>query len=81
MCMLTTVANAASSTQSAYNSWKSTYVVVGATPAMRVQRAENGNDTVSEGIGYGMLAAVYMGDQTTFDGSWPTRKRTSTPRG
>src|SRR5581483_7835230 len=30
----------------------------------------NSGDTVSEGIGYGMLAAVYMNDQTTFDALW-----------
>jgi endo-1,4-beta-D-glucanase Y len=66
-CMLTTVANATPSVQSAYASWKSTFVVSG-NPGLRVQRPENGNDTVSEGIGYGMLAAVYMNDQTTFDG-------------
>ena len=68
-CMLTTVANAAAATMSAYTSWRSTYVV-SASPGMRVQRPENGNDTVSEGIGYGMLAAVYVGDQATFDGLW-----------
>ena len=28
------------------------------------------NSTVSEGIGYGMLLAVYMNDQTLFDGLW-----------
>jgi endo-1,4-beta-D-glucanase Y len=55
--------------QTIYATWKATYVVA-ATPGLRVQRPENGNDTVSEGIGYGMLAAVYMGDQTTFDGIW-----------
>jgi endo-1,4-beta-D-glucanase Y len=65
-CMLTTVANASTQTQSAYNSWKSAFLVSG-SPGQRVQRPENGNDTVSEGIGYGMLAAVYMDDQTTFD--------------
>jgi endo-1,4-beta-D-glucanase Y len=68
-CTLTTVANASATTMSAYNSWKSTYVVSG-SPGLRVQRPENGNDTVSEGIGYGMLAAVYVGDQATFDGLW-----------
>jgi endo-1,4-beta-D-glucanase Y len=68
-CALTTTANASSMTQSAYNSWLSTYVV-SAGSGLRVQRPENGNDTVSEGIGYGMLAAVYMGDQSTFDGLW-----------
>jgi endo-1,4-beta-D-glucanase Y len=51
---------------SAYNSWKSAFLVAG-NPGLRVQRPENGNDTVSEGIGYGMLAAVYMNDQATFD--------------
>ena len=66
-CALTTVANAASATMTAYTSWRSTYVV-SASPGMRVQRPENGNDTVSEGIGYGMLAAVYVGDKMTFDG-------------
>jgi endo-1,4-beta-D-glucanase Y len=68
-CTLTTAANASATTMSAYNSWKSTYVVSG-SPGLRVQRPENGNDTVSEGIGYGMLAAVYVGDQATFDGLW-----------
>ena len=68
-CTLTTVANAATATMTAYSSWRSTYVVAG-NPGMRVQRPENGNDTVSEGIGYGMLAAVYIGDQATFDGLW-----------
>jgi endo-1,4-beta-D-glucanase Y len=79
-CMLTTVANAASSTQSAYNSWKSTFVV-GGNPGLRVQRPENQNDTVSEGIGYGMLAAVYMGDQQTFDGLWTYAQAHLDPKG
>lgn len=68
-CTLTTVAGASSTVQSIYTAWKSQYVV-SASPGLRVQRPENGNDTVSEGIGYGMLAAVYMGDQATFDGIW-----------
>jgi endo-1,4-beta-D-glucanase Y len=40
----------------------------------RVQRPENGNDTVSEGIAYGMVFAVYMVDKTTFDGLWAYAK-------
>ena len=36
-------------------------------PPAPVIRPENGNDTVSEGIGYGMLIAVNMNDKTTFD--------------
>ena len=46
----------------AYNQWKSTFVKNGA-----VVRPENANDTVSEGIAYGMLIAVNMNDQTLFD--------------
>jgi endo-1,4-beta-D-glucanase Y len=45
----------------AYNNWKSTFVKNGT-----VIRPENGNDTVSEGIGYGMMIAVYMNDQALF---------------
>lgn len=72
-CMLTNVANASTATQSAYSSWKGTYVV-SAGGGLRVQRPENGGDTVSEGMGYGMLAAVYMNDQATFDGLWAFTK-------
>jgi endo-1,4-beta-D-glucanase Y len=72
-CTLTSVASASSLTQSAYTSWKNTYVA-SASPGLRVQRPENQGDTVSEGMGYGMLAAVYMGDQTTFDGLWAFTK-------
>ena len=53
----------------AYNKWKSTFVT-GSGSSTKVIRPENGNDTVSEGIGYGMLIAVYVGDQTLFDGLW-----------
>ena len=52
-----------------YNKWKSTFVT-GSGSSTKVIRPENGNDTVSEGIGYGMLIAVYVGDQTLFDGLW-----------
>jgi endoglucanase len=77
-CALTSVGNAASQTQTAYNSWLNTYVTSSGAPsgAKRVidpQQLKCGatsvtNGTVSEGIGYGMLAAVYMADQSTFDG-------------
>jgi len=70
-CMLTTVANASGDVQAAYNAWKSTYVTSsGAGGGLRVRRNNNSDDTVSEGIGYGMIAAVYMGDRATFDGLW-----------
>ena len=36
----------------------------------RIIRPENGNDTVSEGIAYGMLLSAYADDQPTFDKLW-----------
>ena len=59
--------------QNLYNTWKNRYVVT-ASPGQRVISPEpiNGvtNRTVSEGIGYGMLLAVYFADQTLFDNLW-----------
>lgn len=52
----------------AYLQWKNTFVKGG-----KVVRPENQNDTVSEGIAYGMLIAANMRDKTTFDallGTW-----------
>ncbi len=68
----------------AYSQWKTDLVTSnGAGGFQRVQRTasdglgQNGatpaNSTVSEGIGYGMLIAVYMGDPTShtlFDNLW-----------
>lgn len=51
----------------AYLKWKRTFVVT-AGSGLRVQRPENNNDSVSEGIAYGMLIAVYMNDKALFDG-------------
>ena len=48
-----------------YLRWKTRFVVTSGNQS-RVVRPEN--QTVSEGIGYGMLIAVYMGDRTLFDG-------------
>ena len=45
-------------------------VADGTDGSMRVIRPEDGNDTVSEGISYGMLFAVYMNDKATFDAIW-----------
>ena len=73
-CALTTAGGAAGAAQTAYTSWKNAFVTsngAGAVGNLRVQRGgDNSNDTVSEGIGYGMLAAVYIGDQPTFDSLW-----------
>jgi endo-1,4-beta-D-glucanase Y len=59
----------------AYQQWKTdTVTSSGASGFLRIQRPnEPGllpNSTVSEGIGYGMLIAVYMGDQSLFDNLW-----------
>ncbi len=58
-----------------YGTWKGYYVkdvthCGSVTPCKRVARLDEGNDTVSEGIGYGMLLAAYLDDRTTFDGLW-----------
>ena len=64
----------------AYTKWKADVVVsdAGAGGFQRVQRTSSdgvsaatpAGSTVSEGIGYGMLIAVYMGDHTLFDNLW-----------
>ena len=43
----------------------------------RMRYPESGNDTRSEGVGYGMVIAAYMGDKQTFDGLWDYYQRTS----
>jgi endo-1,4-beta-D-glucanase Y len=60
---------------SAYSKWKQRFVTTANPP--RVQRPENNNDSVSEGIAYGMLIAVYMNDKTLFDGLWAYWKANS----
>ena len=55
--------------ETAYLNWKAKYFVNGT-----VIRPENGNDTVSEGIGYGMLIGVFMNDQPMFDTLWSYAK-------
>ena len=76
MCNLTSVAGASASTMTAYQSWRSSFVTSdgAGSGGMRVKRPGNASDTVSEGIGYGMLAAVYLGDKATFDGLWTYAK-------
>jgi endo-1,4-beta-D-glucanase Y len=65
----------------AYTKWKADLITSnGAGGFRRVQRTSsdplgNGgatplNSTVSEGIGYGLIIAVYMGDQALFDDLW-----------
>lgn len=58
----------------AYARWKETVVTAdGAGGFLRVRKPDSGTvigSTVSEGIGYGMLLAVYMDDQEVFDNLW-----------
>src|SRR5581483_12116545 len=64
----------------AYNKWKAdTVTTAGAGGFRRVKRTQSDftgtgglelESTVSEGIGYGMLIAVYMNDQPLFDDLW-----------
>jgi len=64
----------------AYNKWKADTVTnAGAGGFRRVKRTQSDftgtgglelESTVSEGIGYGMLIAVYMNDQALFDDLW-----------
>jgi endo-1,4-beta-D-glucanase Y len=66
----------------AYSDWKSRYVTSsGAGGNLRVQRTEDGNDTVSEGIGYGMVLSAYLRDRATFDGLWAYAKSHLDERG
>lgn len=61
----------------AYNLWKTNFVKDDGGGRLKVIRPENGNDTVSEGIAYGMLIAVNMNDQPLFDGLyayWKSKK-------
>jgi endo-1,4-beta-D-glucanase Y len=53
----------------AYTNWKAKFF-----DGTKVVRPENGNDAVSEGIGYGMLIAVFMNDKPMFDTLWSYAK-------
>jgi endoglucanase len=44
------------------------------TPDGRVQRLDQGGDTVGEGQAYGMLVAVALGDEERFDAIWQWAK-------
>lgn len=64
----------ASDANAAYQKWKTELVTSdGAGGFLRVKRPNSNaqiNSTVSEGIGYAMLLAVYAGDQPSFDKFW-----------
>ena len=58
----------------AYQAWKDAVITSdGAGTFQRVKKPDSGTvigSTVSEGIGYGMILAVYMDDQKLFDNLW-----------
>ena len=72
-CKLPALANA-SDADAAYATFKTDLLTAdGAGGFLRVRRPNSGtpvNSTNSEGIGYGLLLAVYMNDQTLFDKLW-----------
>jgi len=53
--------------ETAYQNWKAKFFDSGTG---RIMRPEDSNDTVSEGIGYGMLIGVFMNDKAMFDAVW-----------
>ncbi len=53
----------------AYDNWKTKFVTA-AGGGLRVRSPEMNDVSVSEGIAYGMLIAVYMDDKALFDGLW-----------
>ena len=53
----------------AYNTWKTSFTQNCTSGQVRVL-FDNTAETVSEGIGYGMLLAAYAADKTLFDGLW-----------
>lgn len=64
-----------SDVKAAFDKWKADTVTSdGANGFLRVKRPKDpgleANSTVSEGIAYGLLIAVYMGDQSLFDQLW-----------
>jgi endo-1,4-beta-D-glucanase Y len=60
--------------RTAYQQWKDVTITSdGAAGNLRVKKPDSGTvigSTVSEGIGYGMILAVYMNDQALLDGLW-----------
>lgn len=60
-----------------YNQWKTLFVERCNQGDARIRYPESGNDTRSEGVGYGMVIAAYFGDQATFDGLWDFYQRSS----
>jgi endo-1,4-beta-D-glucanase Y len=65
--------------QAAYNSWKTTFL---ANDCGYRIRSDDGSNSKSEGIGYGMILTAYYGEKTYFDGllAFYKSKRTSSSK-
>ena len=63
--------------QSAWSTWQNARITTsGAGGYERIQRdGSTSYDTVSEGMGYGMLLAVYFGNETLFDNLYSYAKK------
>ena len=66
--LMATNKNDADATAS-YNTWKTNFIESCSNGRFRV-KFDNPTETVSEGIGYGMLLTAYKADKVTFDGLW-----------
>ncbi|RKR10221.1 putative secreted protein (Por secretion system target) [Flavobacterium sp. 90] len=55
--------------QNNYDTWKTNFVEACSNGRYRI-KFDDPSQTVSEGIGYGMLLAAYATDKTLFDGLW-----------
>ena len=68
--------------QALYDDWKARFVTgLGAGGNLRVVQNEDRDSTISEGQGYGMLLAVYLGDRPTFDKLWAYTRQYLDERG
>jgi endoglucanase len=57
-----------------YTNWKNTYLKTCTNNGKRVEFNNPSGTTVSEGQGYGMVIAAYMGDKATFDALYTYEK-------
>ena len=64
----------------AYNSWKTSFAENCGNNTWRI-KFDNTSETVSEGIAYGMLIAVYHADKPLFDGLWQYYKNARNENG
>jgi endoglucanase len=58
-----------SDASAAYTTWKTNFLSACSNGRYRV-KFDDPSQTVSEGIGYGMLLSAYAGEKTVFDGLW-----------